>query len=79
VTKTELSLRALDQRHSRRIARHEEVYHNADERRAADLYGLLTAGKAAARKLTRARILLKADSGSEGPAWTDAAISEALE
>ncbi len=49
----------------------------SDER--ADLYGLLTAGTASARKLTRARILLKADSGSEGPAWTDAAISEALE
>jgi hypothetical protein len=49
----------------------------SDER--AHLDGLLTAGKAAARKLTRARILLKADGSPEGPAWTDAAISEALD
>lgn len=43
------------------------------------LNGLLTAGKFSARKLTRARILLKADSSPDGPAWTDAAISDALE
>ena len=43
------------------------------------LHRLITAGQAAARKLTRARILLKADSSPEGPAWTDAGISEALE
>ena len=35
---------------------------------------LLSSGKDSARKLTRARILLKADEG-----WTDAAISEALD
>jgi hypothetical protein len=38
-----------------------------------------SAGKAAARELTRARILLKADSTPGGPAWTDQAIGEALE
>ena len=36
-------------------------------------------GKAATRKLTRARILLKADSGRSGPAWTDDKIQEAFE
>jgi transposase len=36
-------------------------------------------GKVAARALLHARILLKADSGPEAPAWSDEAISEALE
>jgi hypothetical protein len=39
---------------------------------------LLAKGKAAARKLTRAHILLKADSSPAGPAWTDAQLSEAF-
>jgi transposase len=39
----------------------------------------ITTGTAAAHMLTHARILLKADAGDEGPAWTDAAIAEALE
>jgi transposase len=43
------------------------------------LQSLVTAGAAPARKLTHARILLKADEGSGGPAWTDARIAEALE
>jgi len=43
------------------------------------LEALLAKGKAAARKLTRARILLKADCGPLGPAWTDLHISEALD
>jgi len=50
---------------------------NDDER--MQLRSMLTAGKAAARKWTRARILLKADSGPGGPGWTDEAISQALE
>jgi transposase len=36
-------------------------------------------GKVAARALLPARILWKADSGPEAPAWSDEAISEALE
>ena len=48
-----------------------------DER--ADLSKLIAQGKASARKLTHARILLKADSSQDGPGWTDEAISEALE
>jgi transposase len=40
---------------------------------------LVSAGKAAALKLTHARILLKADAAPGGPAWTDARIAEAIE
>jgi len=40
---------------------------------------MIRSGKAAARILLHARILLKADSGPEAPAWRDEAISEALE
>jgi len=43
------------------------------------LHDLLRAGKAPARKLTHARILLKADESSGGPGWSDRAITEALE
>jgi transposase len=45
-----------------------------------DLEALVQKGKAAARKLTRARILLKADASPEqGPAWTDEQIKDALD
>ena len=40
---------------------------------------LIAAGTESARKLTHARILLKADEGPAGPGWTDAAIAEAVE
>ena len=36
-------------------------------------------GKAAAYKITRARVLLKADSSEGGPAWTDQQIADALD
>ena len=49
-----------------------------DEERAY-LESLLSAGKAAARTLSHARILLKADEGPAGPGWADEAIAEALE
>jgi transposase len=39
----------------------------------------LTSGKAVATDLTHARILLKADQGASGPAWSDADIAEALD
>lgn len=48
-----------------------------EERRS--LRALVSSGKGAARKLTHARILLKADAGAGGPNWTDAAISEGVE
>jgi transposase len=49
----------------------------AEERNS--LQELIAAGKAAARKLAHARILLKADAAPEGPAWTDARIADAVE
>ena len=49
-----------------------------DEERAG-LRVLASAGKAAARKLAHARILLKADSSPGGAGWDDVSISEALE
>ena len=45
----------------------------------ATLRRQLSAGTAPARLLTRARILLKADEGPDGPAWTDQQIIAALE
>jgi hypothetical protein len=36
-------------------------------------------GEASAREQARARVLLKADDGPEGPAWSDDRIAEALE
>lgn len=49
-----------------------------DEERQ-QLYELIAAGKAAAQKLTHARILLKADAAAGGPAWPDRRIAEAVE
>jgi transposase len=43
------------------------------------LRDMLSRGKAAARKLTHARILLKADSRHDAPGWDDATIAEGLE
>ena len=40
---------------------------------------LISSGTDSARKLTRARILLKADAGELGPAYTDKQIKEAVE
>jgi transposase len=44
-----------------------------------DLKRLIAAGTAPARKLTHARILLKADEGQEGPGWVDEEVAEAVE
>jgi transposase len=49
----------------------------AEERQ--QLQELIAAGKAAAKKLAHARILLKADAAPGGPAWTDDRIADALE
>jgi len=43
------------------------------------LHEMLSRGKAAARKLMHARILLKADAAVGGPGWNDETIAEALE
>ena len=53
------------------------VHLTPDER--TQLAQLIAAGQAPARKLTHARILLKTDGSPGGPAWTDAAIAEALD
>ena len=45
----------------------------------AQLTALIATGKAAAQKLARARILLKADQADGGPGWIDEHIAEALE
>jgi transposase len=47
----------------------------AEERRA--LENLVTTGKANARKITHARILLKVDA--DGPNWSDEQVQEALD
>jgi len=49
------------------------------EAERAELEGLVKTGRAAARKRWHAQILLKADEGEHGPAWTDAAIMTALD
>ena len=43
------------------------------------LQKLITAGKASAKKLAHARILLKADAAKGGPAWSDSRITKAIE
>ena len=53
------------------------VYLTEAER--AQLRTLVGSGRAPARMLTRARILLKANQGEGGPGWSDAAIAGALE
>lgn len=57
-----------------------KVYHvrlTAAER--VELHTFIRQGTAAARALTRARILLKADEAPDGPAWSDGQIAAALE
>jgi hypothetical protein len=49
----------------------------ADEERQ-NLLALISKGKAAAHTLARARILLPADQGPQGPAWSDEQIQPAL-
>lgn len=49
------------------------------EAQRAKLRTLVGSGTAPATRVTRARILLKADHGEGGPAWTDAAIVTALD
>ena len=44
-----------------------------------ELEAWVKTGRAAARKRLHAQILLKADEGEHGPAWTDAAIRQALD
>jgi len=50
---------------------------SAEERQI--LIKLITSGRGPARLFTRARVLLKADQGGEGPGWSDEQISEAFD
>ena len=43
-----------------------------------ELSEFVSKGKAAARKITHARVLLQSDTSADGPSWTDRQISEAL-
>jgi transposase len=43
------------------------------------LKSLIAAGTAPARKLTHARVLLKADQSPQGPGWVDEKVAEAVE
>ncbi|MGF1621260.1 MAG: IS630 family transposase [Rhodomicrobiaceae bacterium] len=48
-------------------------------RKPARLHALISKGKAPAKAILKARILLKADQAEGGPGWLDAAIVEALD
>jgi hypothetical protein len=48
-----------------------------DKRERAELSQLVKQDKVAAKKRTHAQVLLLADAGRQGPAWTDEAIAEA--
>jgi hypothetical protein len=50
---------------------------SAEERERLET--LIHSGKHPARKLTRARIMLKADAGASGEAWSDSQIAAALD
>ena len=50
-----------------------------DQCQRDSLMDLISSGRESARKLTRARILLKADEGEFGPAYADKDIKEAVE
>ena len=50
---------------------------SAEERER--LNALIQSGKHPSRKLTRARILLKADAGEAGEGWSDSRIAAALD
>jgi hypothetical protein len=58
------------------MAKRYRVTLTAEERE--ELVRTISRGKAAARKLAHARVLLQADASAGGPGWADAAISEAL-
>jgi hypothetical protein len=50
-----------------------------DDQERARLYGLISKGKASAKVILKARILLKADQAEGSPGWLDAEIVAALD
>jgi transposase len=59
------------------MKKHYPVILTEEERQ--HLFQLIAAGTAPARKLTHARILLKADQSPGGPGWVDVRIADAVE
>ena len=49
------------------------------EAERSHLQGLINKGKSPAKRLLKARILLKADAGAQGEGWSDGRIVEALD
>lgn len=49
------------------------------EAERSQLHGLINKGKSPAKRLLKARILLKADASEAGEAWSDSQIIEALD
>ncbi len=60
------------------VGRHKHIVTLTPEERTR-LRTLTTTGRAAARLLTHARILLQADAAPGSPGWTDTTIAEALQ
>jgi len=58
------------------VAKRYRVTLTAEEREA--LGGMISRGKADARKLAHARVLLQADASEGGPGWPDTRIAEAV-
>ena len=58
------------------MAKRYRVTLTAEEREA--LGGMISRGRADARKLAHARVLLQADASEGGPDWTDTRIAEAV-
>src|ERR1041384_2923704 len=58
------------------VAKRYRVTLTGEEREA--LGGMISRGKAAARRLVHARVLLQADASEGGPDWTDTRIAEAV-
>jgi hypothetical protein len=58
------------------VAKRYRVTLTVEEREA--LGGMISRGKADARKLAHARVLLQADACESGPDWTDTRIAEAV-
>src|SRR3954451_24559703 len=58
------------------VAKRYRVTLTAEERET--LGGMISRGKANARKLAHARVLLQADASEGGPDWTDLRIAEAV-
>lgn len=72
-----MKLKASSRKQRRAKNRRYHVTLTPEERE--QLRAMVSAGKAAARKLTHARILLKADEAEGGPGWADEQIAEALD